>query len=141
MAGIADLGDRLGLEALILEAGRTGRYGWARCGFNFMSPEDDRPKILAAAAAFAERLGIACELQHVEQPWQLAALPGHVSAAQVAAAGGPAAPAGRRNQRWNLGRALLLGPHENANAWYGRLDPRRGSANRVRLDAYARSIQ
>jgi GNAT superfamily N-acetyltransferase len=136
MAGIADLADRLGIGALTLEAGKIGRYAWARCGFNFMYPEEARPRVLAAAAAFAESLGIACDLAEIRQPWQLAALSGQVTAAQVERAGGPRALPGRIP--WSLGQALLLGPPENANAWFGRLDPRSENPDRVRLDAYAR---
>lgn len=139
MASIAELGDRLGLEALTLEAGKTGRYAWARCGFNFMHPDTDRPKVIEAATEFADALGVACSLGEIEQPWELAALPGRVSWAEVERAGGPQAPPGREDARWNLGRALLLGPAESANTWFGRLDPRRESPDRIRLDSYARA--
>lgn len=138
MAGIADLADRLGIEALTLEAGRTGRYAWARCGFNFVEPDQDRPKVLGAAAKFAEKLSITCDLSEIEQPWQLAALPGQVTAAKVERAGGPQAEPGGEEAPWSMGQALLLGPPENANTWFGRLDPRNENSDRVRLDAYAR---
>lgn len=139
MAGIADLADQLDIGALTLEAGKTGRYAWARCGFRFMYP-DGRARVLGAATSFAEALGVACDLSQITEPWQLAEIPGYVTAAQVQAAGGPVAEPGQEEALWNLGRALLLGPPENANTWFGVLDPGQQSQDRVRLDTYARAV-
>jgi hypothetical protein len=72
--------------------------------------------------------------------WELAAMSGDVSRGEVEAAGGPPAPAGREGEKWNLGRALLLGPPVESNLWYGTLDPRKESPDRVRLDNYARAV-
>lgn len=57
-----------------LEAGRTGRYAWARCGFNFWNPSDDRPRVPGAAQDLAAALGVPFEPGRIEHPWQLAAL-------------------------------------------------------------------
>ncbi len=138
MAGIADLADGLGIEALILEASKTGRYAWARCGFRFMDPDEDRDRIVSAASSFAEALGRPCDFAEITEPWQLARVPGLVSAGEVEAVGGPAAQPGGADLRWGLGKALLLGPPQNANTWFGKLDPGQQSQDRVRLDAYAR---
>ncbi len=137
LAQLADLADWLGVREIKLEAGRTGRYAWARCGFNFLNPEEDGPRVLNAASEFASALDVRVDLGRIEQPWQLAALTSSVSAAAVEAAGGPSSETA---EDWNLGRALLLGPPENATYWYGRLDTRPDSDDSVRLFRYAAGL-
>jgi GNAT superfamily N-acetyltransferase len=140
MAGIADLAERLGIETLTLEAGKTGRYAWARCGFRFFDPDQDRDRVLGAAQDFARALGRSPDLSQIAEPWQLAAVPGRVTVAEIQAAGGPVIDAESGEEEWSLGRALLLGPPESANTWFGVLETSQQSADRVRLDAYARAI-
>ncbi len=139
VAAIAKMADCLSMASIELEAGQTGRYAWARCGFRFLD-ETEREKVLHCASLFAERLGVDVDLDVITEPWQLAELPGEVMRSQVAGAGGPAAPDGGGDQTWNLGRALLLGPPQEANPWFGALNPQEGNPERVRLDNYARRV-
>jgi hypothetical protein len=134
VGGLVVLGDELGLELIIVNANRVGRYAWARCGFEFM--EGQRDRVVTAAEEFARSLGRAVDLSGVRYPWEITDLPGTVTLGEIEAAGGPPAPPGQRDTPVKLGRALLLGPPLDANCWDGQLRLQHESPGRVRLDRY-----
>ena len=136
IAQLADLGERLGLESIRLEAGNVGRWAWMRCGFDFDDPLS-RETVIRVAADFAEALNRDVDLSRIEHAWDFVALPGTVSAEEIQAAGGVAIRSSGRPI--SLGKALILGPRSAANPWWGclRLDP--GDAGRVRLKEYVAS--
>jgi hypothetical protein len=127
---LAVLGDRLGLEAIELEAGKVGRWAWMRCGFDF-ADRAEREKVINAAEDFAQRLGRKVDLSKIEHSWGFLDLREPVSPDQMRAASGPLI-----DVPVTLGKALLLGPNVNTNPWFGRLTLDRKSEGRVRLDNY-----
>lgn len=137
IAQLAELGDQLGLETLELEAGKLGRWAWMRCGFDF-SDDEDREQVIAAAGEFAERLGLEVELEGIEHSWDFLDLDQPVSAEAVRDAGGPIIDPGAAEVP--LSKALLLGPNEDANTWFGRLTLDAKSDGRVRLADYVLGI-
>ena len=126
---LAVLGDQLGMEALALQAGKIGRWAWMRCGFDF--DPGMRESVVSAAEEFAERLDREVDLSGVEHSWDFRTFRDPVSPEEMRAAGGPVI-----TEAMPLGKALLLGPNENANPWFGHLTLDRKSEERVRLDSY-----
>ena len=55
IAQLAELGEELGLETIVLEASDVGRWAWMPCGFDFADPHSPAQTV-AAAADFAVRL-------------------------------------------------------------------------------------
>jgi hypothetical protein len=134
IAQLAALGDLLALERFCLQAGRIGRWAWMRCGFDFRDPSD-RACVVAAAERFAVRLGLAPDLSSVTHSWDFLDLQGTLSAEEIRAAGGPAIEP--EDAPIPLAKALLLGPGQDENVWFGEMDLDPRSASRVRLRGYA----
>jgi hypothetical protein len=133
VAQLAYLGRNLGLSSVHLEAGKIGRWAWLRCGFDFDWPEQ-RDMLVSAAGWAAERLGRDVDLSGIRHAWDFADLEGTVSQRELVEAFGVGlAPTDRPIP---VGKALILGPREAVNPWWGRLDLRRGSEGYVRLREY-----
>ena len=114
MRELRDLACALELSRIELEAGKIGRWAWARFGFEFLTSDDQR-RVLGAAARFARALGRDVDLSQITQPGDLAALTDPVGAEEVLRAGGPVID----GDTTTLGKALLLGPPTETNSWFG----------------------
>lgn len=130
---LAALGDQLELERFRLQAGRIGRWAWMRCGFDFCDPSD-RDCVVEAAARFASRLELNLDFSAIKHSWDFLAFDDVLTGAAVLAAGGPVIePA---SAPVPLAKALLLGPGQDENLWFGEMDLDPRSASRVRLRDY-----
>jgi hypothetical protein len=113
---LAYLGRRLSLAELRVEASKIGRWAWARWGFEWMDV-CDRDRVVTAAAEFARALGRSVDLSGIEQPGDFARLTDTVLPEEIRAAGGPPIDGDRPVI---LGKALMLGPPQESNRWFGR---------------------
>lgn len=136
VAQLAYLGQDLGLASIHLEAGKIGRWAWLRCGFDFDWPAQ-RDMVVSAAAWAAGQLGQEVDLSRIEHAWDFGDLEGTVSQRELQEAFGVSLPP--TDRPIPLGKALILGPREGVNPWWGRLDLRRESEGLVRLREYVAS--
>jgi hypothetical protein len=133
LAKLAVLGQDLGLEAIVLEAGKVGRWAWLRCGFDF-DGDEERHRVIDAAREFAQRLGCDVDLSAIRHSWDFVELPGTIPAQAIRDAGGPVIfPTDAMVPR---GKALILGPNQASNTWLGRLDLDPRSPGFIRLHSY-----
>lgn len=135
MDGCLKLYERLGLTEARVQASETGRWHWARVGFQF-SPPSSGQKVRDWAAELCDALEVRATIEPTASATQLVALGGNrkISMADVAAAVPRKAEEARRSaaangldfeERIEFGRAMLLtGPE-----WDGRLGIR--EADRV----------
>lgn len=63
---LADHRRHAGCKLMRLDANKIGRYAWARCGFEFETPEDPE-RIVSAASSLAEQLGASFDADAIQR--------------------------------------------------------------------------